>query len=433
MKRLSVLFALSCAVVPLLMAVSPAQAQTLELDPMLDVAGPARKQPSRAGIWPLHGVDPDLDRTDDLEPLRGIIGEASVVALGESYHTVGDYYRLKHRVFRYLVEEMGFRVFAFENNWQAAERIDEYVQTCAGGPSQIVGFLHPVWQSTEVTDLLEWMCEWNRDHSAPADKISFVGFDIQGPWEDAPTLITFLGRIGIQGTHPWVAGIQSCDKVTTWYPFGQIPRASHDACIQALAAVDAHFQSNGEQIRLRTSEGAFAKARIARVAMEAYQHSVFTIAHDYPAGFSVRDVAMAEVFLAQRAMKFPGARTVMWAANVHTARNRLPRGEVPMGSHLARTLGRDFVTFALAAYETETNAPPFPCGLVKRNRGSVEDRLHKLGEDFLLVDFKRSSYLKRTATYWMGVDRVKARTDYDGLFYMDFAAMMNPLLWEACQ
>lgn len=104
-----------------------------------------------------------------------------------------------------------------------------------------------------------------------------------------------------------------------------------------------------------------------------------------------------------------------------------------MGSHLARALGSDYVTFALAAYKTETNAPPIPCGLVKRSRGSVEDRLHKLGADFLLVDFKRSSYLKRNATYWMGSDRVKARKDYDGLFFLDYAAMMDPLLWESCR
>lgn len=429
MKRLIVFLA---AVLPLLMAVSPARAQALELDPMLDVAGAARKQPSRVGIWPLHGVDPNLDNTDDLEPLRGMIGEASVVALGESYHTVGDYYRLKHRVFRYLVENMGFRVFAFETNWQAAVRVNQYVQTCEGDPRTLLGSLHPVWQGTEVSDLLEWMCEWNRGHSAPADKVSFVGFDIQGPWDDAATLITFLGRIGIPATHPWVAGIRSCDKVTDWYPFGKIPKASHDACIQALEAVDAHFEANAEQIRLRTSAGALAQARLAQVAMEAYQHSVFTIAHDYAAGFSVRDVAMAHVFLDLRERNFPGTRSVLWAANVHTARNRLPRGEVPMGSHLARTLGSDFVTLGLVAYVTETNSPPIPCGPVARKRGSVEDRLHKLGEDFLLVDLKVNSYLKRNATYWMGADRVKVRKDYDGLFYMDHAAMMDPVLWDSC-
>jgi hypothetical protein len=104
-----------------------------------------------------------------------------------------------------------------------------------------------------------------------------------------------------------------------------------------------------------------------------------------------------------------------------------------MGSHLARALGSDYLTFSLAAYDTETADPPRHCGLVKRARGSVEDRLHKLKEDFLLVDLKRSSSLKRNATYWMGADRVKARKDFDGLFYLDYAAVMESTLWEPCQ
>lgn len=411
MKRFSVLF----AVVLLFTSVLPTDAQGFPVKP---------------GVWRLDGFDPALAGTEDLEPLRQLVGEAPVVALGESYHTVGDFYRLKHRVFRYLVEEMGFRVFAFETNWQGAERVDRYVQTCEGDPRQLLGFLHPVWQGTEVLGLLDWMCAWNRDH--PEDRISFAGFDVQGPWEDAPTLITFLGRIGIPDNHAWVAGIRSCDKVTTWYPFGQIPRESHDACIGALQAIDGHFAANAEQIVRRTSDPDFDRARLARVAMEGFQHSVYTIAHDYNAGFSVRDVAMAHVFQTLRERRYLNAKTVIWAANVHIAQNRLPRGEVPMGSHLARALGPDYVSLALTAYKTETADPPRHCGLVKRARGSVEDRLHKLGEDFLLVDLKRSSTLKRNATYWMGLDRVKARKDFDGLFYLESAAVMDSILWEPC-
>ncbi|HEX8281588.1 MAG TPA: hypothetical protein VF551_09430 [Chthoniobacterales bacterium] len=67
------------------------------------------------GAWPLAGHDPNLGSTADLEPLRTLIGDSTVVAFGESYHTSGGFYRMKHRVFRYLVEKMGFRAFAIES------------------------------------------------------------------------------------------------------------------------------------------------------------------------------------------------------------------------------------------------------------------------------------------------------------------------------
>jgi erythromycin esterase-like protein len=71
---------------------------------------PARPPPARSA-------------DDGLEPLKGIIGKASVVGLGESIHTSGGFYRMKHRVFRFLVEKMGFRAFAIESPWIAADQV----------------------------------------------------------------------------------------------------------------------------------------------------------------------------------------------------------------------------------------------------------------------------------------------------------------------
>lgn len=66
---------------------------------------PPRGFPIQPGIYRLHGIDPDLPQ-NDLEPLRQILGKASIVGLGESVHTSGGYYEMKHRVFRFLAEKM---------------------------------------------------------------------------------------------------------------------------------------------------------------------------------------------------------------------------------------------------------------------------------------------------------------------------------------
>ncbi|MFG3437473.1 hypothetical protein ACGF0J_09535 [Nonomuraea sp. NPDC047897] len=46
---------------------------------------------------------------DDLEPLRDIVGDARVVALGESSHHIREFYRVRHRILRFLVERCGSR------------------------------------------------------------------------------------------------------------------------------------------------------------------------------------------------------------------------------------------------------------------------------------------------------------------------------------
>jgi erythromycin esterase-like protein len=408
-----------------ILATAPAVAQDLSFDE----ARKGRGLP--AGIWQLDGIDPKLGSAD-LEPLRGLIGDARVVALGESYHTSGGLYRMKHRIFRFLVEQMGFRAFAIESYWEGAEVAERYVETCQGSPVAAIREHINVWQSTEYADLVEWMCGWNRSHPEPADQVTLFGFDIQQPWYDGRRLIEFLARIGIGGNHAWSNGIRTCEAVVDSYPFGEIPQARHDACIEALNAVDAHLEQNRADVVRRTSEQDLEIARLRVVGLRAWEDSVFIIAHDFAAGYSARDVGMAYAFFTMQARKAPGAKTVVWADNSHVSRNPLPTGERPMGSHLAAALGDDYVTFALAAYRTDLDYAGF-CGPVDRKAGSVEDRLQKIGKGkgALLVDTARSRFLKR-GIHTLGTYKVRPHQDYDGIIWLEHSERMHPFVWPPC-
>jgi erythromycin esterase len=50
----------------------------------------------------------------DLEPLRAIIGDARIVALGEGTHGTREFFRMKHRLTEFLASEMGFTIFSIE-------------------------------------------------------------------------------------------------------------------------------------------------------------------------------------------------------------------------------------------------------------------------------------------------------------------------------
>ncbi len=118
--------------------------------------GRARSFEVRPGIYEVLGLDPDLP-VDDLAALRLMVGDAEVVALGESAHTSGGYYRAKHRLFRFLVEELGFRAFTFESPWTDAELVKHYVETCEGSAADaVIGGLFDIWASRSVVEMLEW-------------------------------------------------------------------------------------------------------------------------------------------------------------------------------------------------------------------------------------------------------------------------------------
>ncbi|SWY63317.1 Uncharacterised protein [Klebsiella pneumoniae] len=47
------------------------------------------------------------DNYDDFKPLRKIIGDTRVVALGENSHFIKEFFLLRHTLLRFFIEDLG--------------------------------------------------------------------------------------------------------------------------------------------------------------------------------------------------------------------------------------------------------------------------------------------------------------------------------------
>jgi erythromycin esterase-like protein len=138
-----------------------------------EIQGPAVTGWLEANAVPLSTVDPAAPLTD-LAPLRRSVGDAEIVGLGESVHGAAEELTLKHRTLRFLVERMGFRSIAWEDDWTVGLQVDEYIRTGSGDLDALMAQLTPQWQSREVADLLQWLHDYN---TGRADKVRFVGVE----------------------------------------------------------------------------------------------------------------------------------------------------------------------------------------------------------------------------------------------------------------
>ncbi len=132
---------------------------------------------------------------DDLAVLTSLVGNARVVALGEATHGTSDFFEMKHRILRYLVEHMGFTAFAIEATFPEAEAVDEYVRTGKGDPAVLLSRLYFwTWNTQEVLDMIQWLRAYNQ--TAPAPKqVRFFGFDMQYPGAAMDSLRAYVGRV----------------------------------------------------------------------------------------------------------------------------------------------------------------------------------------------------------------------------------------------
>jgi erythromycin esterase len=116
--------------------------------------------------------------------------KAEVIGLGEATHGTKEFFELKSRVFKYLVQKQNVKLFGIEANFAACYDINKYVLTGEGNAKEALsrnGYW--VWQSQEVLDLIEWMKNYNNGKS-PDQMIQFYGYDMQ----DATSCVIWLDK-----------------------------------------------------------------------------------------------------------------------------------------------------------------------------------------------------------------------------------------------
>ncbi|KPI14854.1 Erythromycin esterase [Actinobacteria bacterium OK074] len=148
---------------------------------------------------PLRTVEPSGE-PGDLRPLDRMTGDARVAGLGEATHGSHEFFALKDRVFRHLVEADGFRTFALEAPWSTGQLLNDYVRYGKGDPRRIMdeefqsNYLW--WNNTDYLRLVEWMRSYDIEH--PDDPVLFLGDDIA--WTGPEVYDAVTGYVA--ATHP---------------------------------------------------------------------------------------------------------------------------------------------------------------------------------------------------------------------------------------
>ena len=132
----------------------------------------------------LDTVDPTRD-FGDLMPLKAILADRRIVAMGEATHGTREFFQMKQRMFEFLVEELGFTLFGMECSTQISADVNAFLQGGAGDAADIANHLtYWPWATEEVRDLLLWMRDYNA-RPGLARQLRFYGLDPVGGNRDA--------------------------------------------------------------------------------------------------------------------------------------------------------------------------------------------------------------------------------------------------------
>lgn len=117
--------------------------------------------------------------TSDISKLDSLYKTRKIIGIGESTHGTCEFTIMRHRLFKYLVDNHEYNTFFLEADVGACQRINRYIH---GEVDSIIPAITEIklwpWLTAEMVDLVEWMKEYNSIEQNKI-KIDFVGCDMQ--------------------------------------------------------------------------------------------------------------------------------------------------------------------------------------------------------------------------------------------------------------
>jgi protein-L-isoaspartate(D-aspartate) O-methyltransferase len=284
-------------------------------------------------------------QSSSLHDLIERAGDARVVLLGESTHGTSEFYRMRARITRELIERLGFHFVAVEADWPDAARIDDYV---LGGPPRSTLEFTPfsrfptwMWRNQEVHEFVDWLRERNLAQDGPARRAGFHGLDLYSLFTSAAAVLAYL-----EDVDPEAARVARA-RYGTLTPWQKDPAAYGQAVLtgryassepEVVAMLQDMLKRRLEYAR-KDGERFFDAAQNARVVANAerYYRAMY---YGSAASWNLRDAHMFETLQSLFTFYGPDSRGIVWEHNSHVgnalATEMSTRGELNVGQ-LCRT------------------------------------------------------------------------------------------------
>jgi erythromycin esterase len=372
------------------------------------------------------------DDYQDLQFLKPLLKGKRIVQLGESGHGVAEFNLAKVRLTKFLHQEMGFDVIAFESSFYECYHADQQAENQPVS-SVLRNCLFAIWHTREMLPLFEYIRETKKD-SRP---LILAGFDIQQRGWGEHGRAEFLRDAVTRIDPAYASEIYNLDK--EFEKKAAEDSASFNAYIKAeglqlIAVYDklSNVLKQGAARRKGKSTSDFKQLIIAR--QTAFSLSQFIRHRMAPNRMNseIRDAGMADnldFFLNEL---YPDKKVIVWAHNEHIRHKNEANTANPMrrmGSWLAEKHRKTLYTVGFYAYRGRmANNSRTVYEVVRGKQGSLESILYQARKKYCFMDFSKQK--RGVGTEWMftaiptlnlgtNEEVLTLRDQYDGIVFID--------------
>lgn len=390
-------------------------------------------------IRPPAAASAAQDDYADLQFLKDVIGDRRIVQIGESHHSVAEFGAVKTRLIKFLHQEMGFDVLAFESSIYECFAADLRQMTPTDA---LFATIFSVWAFEEVLPLFDYL----KQTQSSARPLAFAGFD--------PQISSRTGAVSRPAFFQRVVGVldpnyarevaqfdaQFVDRIQREGP--SYAREEEDRLVAFYTRLSNYLESHGEALAelfpgdaspLMAQRVAWSSIKLVQL-LRSYANDPDDVT--LQGHMAIRDSAMADnlTFLARTL--HPGRKIIVWAANIHVRHaNEKTTWVFPtMGGWLKQRFGDELYTIGLYPNRGTVPGGRTVFTIDPAEPGTMERLLSDAGPSQLFVDLLNQP--RTEGTRWMyepmlsrdaSISGPQAmlpvlivpRDQYDGLLYID--------------
>lgn len=235
--------------------------------------------------------------------LKEILGNKRFIFIGESSHCVKEYIEAKVSLIKYLHQELGFRILAFESELGDCT-IGNYLSEELGSKEFMFGSIGKIWQNEFMLDLFEYMKETLHQ------PLHLTGIDVQ---QSMDKHFSSYMRSHLTGDLRQMY-VEFDRRTNEMLDKDYILKRRFRKTVEEL-------ESMGQELMKGFEKQTFPSAMIRDVVLQTMKNRINYFKANFTKGFSklfeYRDELMAKnlEFLSQHI--YPDEKFIIWAHNLH--------------------------------------------------------------------------------------------------------------------
>jgi len=388
-----------------------------------------------------RSIDPFDEDYSDLAFLKDVIGSKRVVMLGEMSHGDGSTFKAKARLIRFLHQEMGFDMIAWESGLYDCHKAWTKIENGTKGMEAARNSINVLWSATsEVYPVFNY---WDGD----VTPLELIGFDIQffGNYKSNFTtdLNAFLKNndAAFAASSGWTDLSRELVTLFSYYDaptvLGDIDFGLIDNGLTDLITKLQTFTHNDE-LPLLSQRDFWVQVCESTLGYAEFTQ-LLAVEKDYKKAGNARDKYMGGN-LNWMINKFSDRKIIVWGATTHLSRNLdkvavydvetdkfplLAPEFTTMGNYTHETNNSHIYTIGFSAYGGKLNdwTKGKAVDLIEPLDGSIEDLLGEVGNDFGFVNYRSdlAPWMSQpfvSKPYGNGNELAIWPEVFDGLFYI---------------